>query len=65
MTLILREVQPTENSGGAFANGRPRDHASQLDRVMEDEFDVKMLGRVGRGHLTEVKFLKRTLTAVA
>ena len=25
---------------------------------MKDEFDAKMLGRVGRGQLTEVKFLK-------
>ena len=29
-----------------------------LDRVMADEFGAKMLGRVGRGHLAEVKFLK-------
>ena len=29
----------------------------RLDRVMNDEFDAKMLGRVGRGQLTEVKFL--------
>ena len=29
---------------------------------MADEFEAKMLGRVGRrGHLTEVKFLKRTI----
>ena len=28
---------------------------------MKDEFDAKMLGRVGRGQLTEVKFLKRTV----
>ena len=28
---------------------------------MTDEFDGKMLGRVGRGHLVEDKFLKRTL----
>ena len=27
---------------------------------MADEFEAKMLGRVGRGHLAEVKFLKRT-----
>ena len=27
---------------------------------MIDEFDAKTLGRVGRGQLTEVKFLKRT-----
>ena len=33
----------------------------RLDRVMTDEFDGKMLGRVGRGHLAEDKFLKRTL----
>ena len=33
----------------------------RLDRVMADEFEAKMLGRVGRGHLAEVKFLKRTL----
>ena len=33
----------------------------RLDRVMNVEFDGKMLGRVGRGQLTEVKFLKRTL----
>ena len=33
----------------------------RLDRVMQDEFNAKMLGRVGRGQLTEVKFLKRTL----
>ena len=32
----------------------------RLDRVMADEFEAKMLGRVGRGHLAEVKFLKRT-----
>ena len=29
----------------------------RLDRVMKDDFDAKMLGRVGRGQLTEVKFL--------
>ena len=33
----------------------------RLDRAMKDEFDAKMLGRVGRGQLTEVKFLKRTV----
>ena len=33
----------------------------RLDRVMKDEFDAKMLGRVGRGQLTEVMFLKRTV----
>ena len=33
----------------------------RLDRVMTDEFEAKMLGRVGRGHLAEVKFLKRTI----
>ena len=33
----------------------------RLDGVMTDEFDAKMLGRVGRGYLAEVKFLKRTL----
>ena len=33
----------------------------RLDRVMKDEFNAKMLGRVGRGRLTGVKFLKRTL----
>ena len=33
----------------------------RLGRVMEDEFDPKMLGRVGRGQLTEVKFFERTL----
>ena len=32
----------------------------RLDRVMTDEFDAKMLGIVGRGCFTEVKFLKRT-----
>ena len=31
------------------------------DRVTKDEFDAKMLGRVRRGQLTEVKFLERTL----
>ena len=31
-----------------------------LDRVMADEFEAKMLGRVGRGQFAEVKFLKRT-----
>ena len=33
----------------------------RLDRVTKDEVNAKMLGRVGRGQLTEVKFLKRTL----
>ena len=33
----------------------------RLDLVMADEFEVKTLGRVGRGHLAEVKFLKRTI----
>ena len=33
----------------------------RLDRVMTDEFDAKMLGRVGRGYFAEIKFLKRTL----
>ena len=33
----------------------------RLNRLMKDEFDAEMLGRVGRGHLTEFKFLKRTL----
>ena len=33
----------------------------RLDRAMKDEFDAKMLGRVGRGRLAEVKFLKPTL----
>ena len=33
----------------------------RLDRVVKDEFNAKMLGRVGRGKLSEVKFLKRTL----
>ena len=33
----------------------------QLDRVVKDEFNAKMLGRVGLGQLTEVKFFKRTL----
>ena len=28
---------------------------------MTDEFDAKMLERVGRGYLTEIKFLKRKL----
>ena len=32
-----------------------------LDRVMTDEFDAKMLGRVGCGYLAEVNFLKRKL----
>ena len=31
------------------------------DRAMTDEFDAKMLERVGRGYLTEIKFQKRTL----
>ena len=35
----------------------------RLDRVMADEFEAKILGRVGRGHLAEVKFLKRTTLA--
>ena len=30
----------------------------RLNRVMKDEFDANMLGRVGRGQLAEVKFLK-------
>ena len=33
----------------------------RLDRVMKDELNAKMLGRVGRGQLTEVKFLERTV----
>ena len=33
----------------------------RLDQVMKDEVNAKMLGRRGRGQLTEVKFLKRTL----
>ena len=33
----------------------------RLDRVMKDEFDAKMLGRVGRGHFAIVKFFNRTL----
>ena len=33
----------------------------RIDRVMTDEFDAKMLGRVGRGHFAEIKFLGRTL----
>ena len=33
----------------------------RLDRVMRDELDAKMLGRVGCGQLTEVKVLKRTV----
>ena len=33
----------------------------RLDRAMKDEFDAKMLGRVGRGQLTDVKFLERTV----
>ena len=33
----------------------------RLGRVMKDEFDTKMLGRVGRGYFAGVKFLKRTL----
>ena len=36
----------------------------RLDRVMKDEFDAKILGRVGRGQLTEVKFLRRTVLGV-
>ena len=28
---------------------------------MADDFEANMLGRVGRGHLAEVKFLKRTI----
>ena len=34
----------------------------RLDRVTKDEFDAKMLGRVGRGHFAEVKFLKKDNT---
>ena len=34
----------------------------QLDRVMRDEFGAGMLGRVGRGRLTDVNFLKRNST---
>ena len=34
----------------------------RLERVMTDEFEAKMLGRVGRGHLAEVKFLKKDNT---
>ena len=33
----------------------------RLDRVMANEFEAKMLGRVGHGHLAKVKFLKRTI----
>ena len=33
----------------------------RLDQVTKDECNAKMLGRVGRGQLTEVKSLKRTL----
>ena len=33
----------------------------RMDRVMTDEFDAKMLGRVGRGYFAEIKFLGRTL----
>ena len=33
---------------------------NRLDRVMKDVFNAKMLGRVGRGQFTEVKFLERT-----
>ena len=33
----------------------------RLNRATKDEFDAKMVGRVGHDHLTEVKFLKRTL----
>ena len=41
---------------------RPSDALlDRLDQVLADEFEDKMLGRVGRGHLAEVKFLKRTI----
>ena len=33
----------------------------RLDRVMADEFEAKMLGRVGRGHFAEDKISKRTI----
>ena len=33
----------------------------RLDRVTKDEFHAKMLERVGRGQLIDVKILKRTL----
>ena len=32
---------------------------TRLDVIMSSEFEAKLLGRVGRGHLPEIKFLKR------
>ena len=32
-----------------------------LDKIMTTEFEAKLLGRVGRGHLSETKFFERTL----
>ena len=49
--------------GDDFMTGGSDVLLDRLDRVMKDEFNVKLLGRVGRGQLTQVKFLKRTLRA--
>ena len=38
---------------------RDDDLIAQLDQMMMTEFEAKLLGRVGRGHLTEIKFLRR------
>ena len=34
---------------------------TRLDAIMPLAFEAKLLGRVGRGHLPEIKFLKRSL----
>ena len=37
------------------------DLLTRLDTIMSTEFEAKLLGRVGRGRLPEIKFLKRKL----
>ena len=56
-----RILSPQRPCGNVRVSWRRTSDAllDRLDRVMADEFEAKMLGRVGRGHLAEVKFLKR------
>ena len=66
-TVAAALLESTQNArmereqGNAFVAEGSDALLDRLDRVMADEFEAKMLGRVGRGHLAEVKFFKRTL----
>ena len=58
---IDKVVAPSCGCHGDDFMAEGDDLPTGLDQIMMTEFEAKLLGRVGRGHLSVIKFTKRTL----